>query len=85
MTHIEAAMNKYTESINETDPRDFFVAWQVPAVIIAERLRRTGFPTSAEYINDLLSEGLKDKADHYLLSVAMMEMRNDLTKTLYRK
>lgn len=83
-THIEQAMDKFHLTKTDTDPRDFFTAWAIPASVIAERLRRLGWENvKGKEIENIMHDGIKNTDQRYLLSIAMMEMRNDITKTLY--
>lgn len=78
------AMKHYVEGLkDDPDPVQFFNAWAVSPAIIAERLRRSGFQADAEHINEIMKNGIHDKMDRYLLSVAMMEMKNDINRTLH--
>ncbi len=82
MTPIEQSIKRLSNS-EKPSPIDFFIAWNIDPAIIAERLRRTGFPAEAEQISKILTEGVKNKMDHYLLCVALSEMRNDINKILF--
>lgn len=84
-TPIEQAIEKF-QAHGNPDPRDFFLAWNVPAPIIAERLRNTGLKdVKAEQIKRILEKGIYEQEERYLLIIAMYEMRNDITRTLYEK
>ncbi len=81
---IEISMDKFHYNlIDSITARDIFIAWSISPAIIAERLRRAGFEAKASEIERIIKEGIKEKNEGYLLSVAIMEMRNDITKTLY--
>lgn len=82
MTTLEDHIHKLVEN-PKTNPREFFLAWDISPAIIAERLRIAGFSVKAETIRNILQAGINDREELYLLSIAMMEMRNDITKTLY--
>lgn len=85
-TPIEKAICKFCEKGEQPDPRDFFLAWNIPAPIIAERLRGTGLKdVKAEQIKRILENGIYKQEERYLLIIAMYEMRNDITRTLYEK
>lgn len=82
-TRIEIAMRIMEDGINEElHPVNFFIAWAIPAPVIAERLRRSGIEIDAKYIHDILSGGIINESDKYLLSLLMVEMRNDINKTV---
>lgn len=83
-THLEALIHRFAGE-EKPDPREFFLAWNIAPPIIAERLRLAGFPADAAEIASILDNGIKTRTQLYQLSVVMMEMRNDITKTLYPK
>jgi hypothetical protein len=67
------------------NPIEFFLAWGISPPVIAERLRIAGFPAEANSIREVLVNGIKTQTELYQLSIVMMEMRNDITKTFYSK
>lgn len=82
-TRIEIAMRIMEDGIfEELNPVNFFIAWAIPAPVIAERLRRSGIDIDAKYINDILAGGIINETDNYLLSLLMVQMQNDIKKTI---
>jgi hypothetical protein len=82
-TPIERAMDKFIKR-EQTDPVDLFVAWSVQPSVIAERLRRLGYDVAASKIDDILRGGIQSKLDLSMMQIAMMELLNDINKTLYK-
>lgn len=80
---LQKAINYFRDGIGEKpDPCKFFQAWAISPVLIAERLRRLGFETDAYEVAIIVEHGIRNKMDYYHLSLAMMEMKNDIIKTI---
>lgn len=80
---IEHAMDKFHRR-DKTDPIDFFLAWSIQPSVIAERLRRLGYDVSSKHIDDIIHVGIRNKMEFSMLTVVMMELLNDVNKTLYK-
>ena len=80
---IESAMHSL-RGYDESTVRDFFTAWSIPFSVVAERLRISGYPVTAKHIEAILKAPTMDREGEYLLSIAMMEMRNDIIKIIYK-
>lgn len=81
MENLETIIQDFKKS-NKPDPRQFFLAWNISPAIIAERLRLIGLPATSKEIGTILNKGINTPHQLYQLTAAMMEMRNDVTRTL---